>query len=87
MKLAQAVEHGNLFATRATVLSEFSERFLTWLEHVRVEEKTRKYYRNGCRLLKATPVFSLRLTEITMEHAEKLKFSGSAGMPTARYEL
>jgi hypothetical protein len=42
MKLAQAVEHGNLFATRATVLSEFSERFLTWLEHVRVEEKNEK---------------------------------------------
>jgi len=79
MKLPQAVEHGDLFSARATVLSEFAERFLTWLEEARVEEKTRKYYRNGCRLLKPTPVFSMRLTEITTEDAERLRFSGSAG--------
>ena len=65
MKLAQAVEHGDLFSTRSTLLIEFSERFLTWLDETRVEEKTRKYYRNGCRLLKGTPVLSMRLTEIT----------------------
>jgi hypothetical protein len=29
MKLVQAVEHGDLFSTRSTVLFEFSERFLT----------------------------------------------------------
>jgi integrase len=79
MKLAQAVEHGDLFSTRSTVLFEFSERFLTRLDEVRVEQKTRKYYRNGCRLLKATPLFSMRLTEITTEDAERLKFPGSAG--------
>ena len=79
MRLAQAVEHGDLFSAEATVLSEFCERFLAWLEETRVEEKTRKYYRNGCRLLKATPVFSMRLTEITTEEAETLKFPGSAG--------
>jgi integrase len=79
MKLAQAVEHGDPFFARATVLSEFSERFLTWLGEARVEEKTRKYYRNGCRLLKETQVFGMRLTEITMEDAERLAFPGSAG--------
>jgi site-specific recombinase XerD len=79
MKLAQAVERGDLFSVRATVLSEFSERFLTWLDETRVEEKTRKYYRNGCRLLNPTTVFSLRLTEIRTEDAERLKFAGSAG--------
>ena len=79
MKLAHAVEHGDLFPIRSTVLVEFSERFLTWLDETRVVEKTRKYYRNGCRLLKATPIFSMRLTEITTEDAERLKFSGSAG--------
>jgi integrase len=79
MKLAQAVEHGDLFFTKATVLSEFSERFLTWLEEARVEEKTRKYYRNGCRLLNRTAIFSMRLTEIRTEDAEKLKFPGSVG--------
>jgi hypothetical protein len=79
VKLAQTVEHGDLFSTRSTLLVEFSERFLTWLDETRVEEKTRKYYRNGCRLLKGIPVFSMRLTEITTEDAEKLKFPGSAG--------
>ena len=79
MKLAQAVEHGDIFSTKSTVLFEFSERFLTWLDETRVEEKTRKYYRNGCRLLKPTPVFSMRLTEVTMEDAERLTFPGSAG--------
>jgi hypothetical protein len=79
MKLVQAVEHGDLFYTRSTVLFEFSQRFLTRLNEARVEERTRKYYRNGCRLLKATPLFSMRLTEITTEDAERLKFPGSAG--------
>ena len=79
IKLAQAAEHGDLFSAKATTLSEFGERFLTWLEEARVEEKTRKYYRNGCRLLKPTALFNIRLTEITTEDAEKLKFSGSAG--------
>ena len=79
MKLAQAVEHGDLFSAKGTVVSECCERFLTWLEEARVEEKTRKYYRNGCRLLKMTPVFSMRLTEMTTEDVEKLKFPGSAG--------
>jgi len=78
MKLAQALEHGDLFPTKPTVLAEFSQRFHSWLDEARVEEKTRKYYRNGCRLLKVTPIFAMRLTEITTEDAEKLKFPGSA---------
>lgn len=79
MKLAQALEHGDLFPTRPTVLAAFSQRFLGWLDEARVEEKTRKYYRNGCRLLKVTPTFGMRLTEITTEDAERLKFPGSPG--------
>ena len=79
MKLARAVEHGDVFSTRSKVLFELSQRFLSRLDEARVEEKTRKYYRNGCRLLKATPLFSMRLTEITTENAERLRFPGSAG--------
>jgi integrase len=79
MKLAQVLEHGDLFPTKPTVMSEFSERFLTWLDETRAEVKTRKYYRNGCRLLKTTPIFGMRLTEITTEIVERLKFPGSAG--------
>ena len=79
MKLAQVLEYGDWFPTKPTVLAEFSQRFLSWLDETRMEEKTRKYYRNGCRLLNVTPTFSMRLTEITSEDAEKLKFPGSAG--------
>jgi hypothetical protein len=79
MRLAQALEHGDLFPTKPTVLAEFSQRFLGWLDEARVEAKTRKYYRNGCRLFMATPVFGMRLTEITTENTERLKFPGSAG--------
>jgi integrase len=79
MKLARAVEQGDLFYTKPTVLAEFSQRFQSWLDEVRLEEKTRKYYRNGCRLLKATPIFGMRLNEITTEDAERVNFPGSAG--------
>jgi len=79
MKLAQALERGDLFPTKPTVLAEFSHRFQRWLDEARLEEKTRKYYRNGCRLLKVTPTFGMRLTEITTENSEGLKFPGSAG--------
>jgi hypothetical protein len=78
MKLAEALEHGNLFPTKAPVLAEFSERFLSWLEEARLEEKTKKFYRNGCRLLKVTIIFGTRLAEIRTEDAERLKFPGSA---------
>jgi integrase len=61
------------------VLAEFSQRFHSWLDEARVEEKTRKYYGNGGRLLQVTPIFGMRLTDITTEDAEKLKFAGSAG--------
>ena len=79
MKLAHAVEHGDLFPSKPVVLSEFSQQFRCWLDEARVEEKTRKYYRNGSRLLKATPIFGIRLTEITTDDIERLKFPGSAG--------
>jgi len=78
IRLAQALEHGDLFPTRSPVLAELCERFLNSLEDARLEEKTKKFYRNGGRLLKTTAIFSMRLAEITTEHAERLKFPGSA---------
>jgi hypothetical protein len=78
MKLARALEHGDLLPAKPTVLAEFTERLLKWLDEARLEEKTKKFYRNGCRLLKVTAVFSMRLAEVTTEDAERLKFPGSA---------
>jgi len=44
----------------------------------RLEEKTKKFYRNGWRLLKATPVAEMGVDQITGDRAEQLKFPGSA---------
>ena len=48
------------------------------MDNGRLEEKTRKFYRNGWRLLKATPVPEMRVNQITGDCAEQLKFPGSA---------
>ncbi len=42
VQLAQALQDGDLFLTKPTVLAEFSQRFHNWLDEARVEEKTRK---------------------------------------------
>jgi len=60
------------------VLGGFAERFLDWVSNSRLEEKTRKFYRNGWRLLKATSVAALRVDQIASDCAEQLKFPGSA---------
>jgi hypothetical protein len=65
------MEQGDLFCAKPTVLAGFSPRYQSWLDEVRLEGKTRKHYRNGCRLLKATPIFGMRQNEITTEDAER----------------
>ena len=42
--------------TKPVVLHKFANRFVDWINDARLEEKTRKFYRNGWRLLKSTPV-------------------------------
>ena len=64
--------------SKPTAICEFAERFLAWVHDSRLEEKTKKFYHNGWRLLKATPVVEVRLNQITGDCAEQLKFPGSA---------
>ena len=52
--------------------------FLAWVDDGRLEEKTKKFYRNGWRLLKATPVAGLRVNQITGDFAEQFRFPASA---------
>jgi len=78
LKLASVIEGTDSLPIKPSVLSEFAERFDTWVEDGRLEEKTKKFYRNGWRLLKATPVAGLRVDQITGDFAEQLKFPGSA---------
>ena len=78
VKLGAVIEGTDPFPSKPSVLSDFAERFDTWVEDGRLEEKTKKFYRNGWRLLKATPVAGLRVDQITGDFAEQLKFPGSA---------
>ena len=78
LKLASVMENTDPFPSKPTALGEFTERFLAWVDNGRLEEKTKKFYRNGWRLLKATPVSNARVDQITGDCAEQLKFPGSA---------
>lgn len=78
LKLASAIENTDTFPSRPTALDRFADRFLGWVGNARLEEKTRKSYRNGWRLLKATSVALMRIDQITGDCAEQLRFPGSA---------
>jgi integrase len=78
LKLASVMENTDPLPSKPTTLGEFAGRFLAWVDNGRLEEKTRKFYRNGWRLLKATTVAVVQVDQITGDCAEELKFSGSA---------
>ncbi len=78
LKLASVVENTDQLPTKPPVLGEFADRFLDWVNNSRLEEKTKKFYCNGWRLLKPTSVAVLRIDQITGDCAEQLKFPGSA---------
>ena len=77
LKLAEAVENLDPLPRKAPVLLEFSRRFLEWLDNVTLEDKTKTYYRDGWRLLKATGIAGMRIDQITRDAVEVLRFSGS----------
>jgi hypothetical protein len=56
LKLASAMENTRPLPRKPPVPGELAERFLDWVNSSRLEEKTKKSYRNGWRLLKATSV-------------------------------
>ena len=72
------MENTDSLPSRPAVLREFADRFLEWADNSRLEEKTRKFYRNGWQLLKTTSVPVLRIDQIIGDCAEQLKFPGSA---------
>lgn len=63
---------------RETLLLESSWRFLEWLDKVRLEDKTKTYYRGGWRLFKTTTLVNMRLDQITSDVIETLRFSGAS---------
>jgi len=78
LKLASVMENADPLPSKPPVLGELAERFLVWVNNSRLEEKTKKFYRNGWRLLKVTSVAVVRVNQITGDCAEQLTFPASA---------
>jgi hypothetical protein len=78
LKLAQVVEGTDPLPKKPRTLAEFSERFLTWVTDARLESQTKRYYRNGWRMLKTTAVLNTSVDEITNDHVQSLEFPGSS---------
>ncbi len=62
---------------RTQTLAEFSKRFLEWVKTTRLEPKTMKYYENGWKMLSATPIAGMKLSHVTTDEAEALRFDHS----------
>jgi len=77
LKLAAALQGRNPLDRKAPTLREFSSRFLEWVKTARLEFDTQRYYRNGWRLLKETPIAGMKINHITADDAEALRFPGS----------
>jgi integrase len=77
LKLAAALQGSDPLDRKAPTLREFSSRFLEWVKTARLECDTQRYYRNGWRLLKETPIAGMKLDHITADDAEALRFPGS----------
>ena len=78
LKLAQAVAGADRFRKSPVRLNQFSERFLAGVTDARLESQTKRYDRNGWRMLKTTAAVSLKLDESTNDYPDNLKFAGSS---------
>jgi hypothetical protein len=87
LKLASSMENTDPLPTKPTALRAFADRFLTWVDSGRLEDKTRKSYRNGWRLLKATAVAEMRVDQITGDCAEQLKFPWPTVIERSAYDF
>ena len=78
LKLVAAIKGSDSLDRKPPTLREYSKDFLQWVEGGRLESDSRRYYRNGWRLLKQTKIAGMRMDQMTKGEVEKLKFPGSA---------
>jgi hypothetical protein len=76
LKLAAAVEGSDPLDKRAPTLREYSKDFLLWVDTGRLEADSRRYYRNGWRLLEKTKLAGMRMDKISKQMIETLTFPG-----------
>ncbi len=77
LKLAAAISGSDPLDKKAPTLREYSKDFLVWVDTGRLEAGSRRYYRNGWRLLEKTRIAGRRLDQITKDNIETLRFPGS----------
>lgn len=78
LKLAATIKGSDPLDGKPPTLREYSKDFLQWVETGRLEADSRRYYRNGWRLLEQTKIAGMRMDQITKDEVEKLQFPGSA---------
>lgn len=79
MKLAAALEGTDPLDRKSPTLQEFSSEFLTWVGEARLSDASKKYYRDGWRLLsEKRELRVMRMDRITNDVAERQSFPGSA---------
>jgi len=74
LKLAAAIEGSDPLDRKPPTLRGYSKDFLEWVDNGRLEDDSRRYYRNGWRLLEKVRITGKRLDQITKDDIEKLKF-------------
>ena len=78
LKLAAAIKGSDPLDRKPPTLRQHANDFLRWVETGRLESDTRRYYRNGWRLLEQTKIAGMRMDLIAKDEIEKLQFPGSA---------
>jgi hypothetical protein len=78
LKLAAAIKGSDQLDRKPPTLREYAKDFLPWVGKGRLEADSRRYYRNGWRLLQQTRAAGMRMDQISKDAVEKLKFPGSA---------
>lgn len=77
LKYAAVVKDGDPLKGKPPTLREYSKDFLEWVDTGRIEDDSRRYYRNGWRLLEKLKIVGKRMDKISKRQIEKLKFPGS----------
>ncbi|HEY1462508.1 MAG TPA: site-specific integrase [Terriglobales bacterium] len=79
IKLAAALEGTDPLDRKAPTLQDFSPEFLQWVGDARLSDATRKYYRDGWRLLSQKKELRvMRMDRITNDDVERQSFPGFA---------
>jgi site-specific recombinase XerD len=77
-RLLSVAEGRTAINRKAPLLAGFSQRFFTYVDNAKLADKSKRYLRDGWRLLDKTSIVKMRMDQITTEDINALKFPGSA---------